>query len=125
MTEFTSILRELCGAGARFLIVGGYATIAHGYTRATEDLDIWIEPTRDNARRVVAALERFGADTSQVTVEDIADPYTFFRIGAEGGRRIDIIGHAEGLEFHKAWRDRYTTEFLGLEVPRACRRFVV
>ena len=47
-------------AGVRFLVVGGYAAIAHGLTRATDDLDIWIDPTLDSAKKAVGALEQFG-----------------------------------------------------------------
>lgn len=117
MDEYRSILQEFFSAGVRFLLVGGYATIAHGYTRATDDLDIWIEPVRENARRAHEALERFGADVAELSVEQLADPYTFFRIGADQGRRIDIVGHVEGLEFNRCWDNRYETELLGLEVP--------
>ncbi len=117
MDEYRSVLREFFAAGVRFLVVGGYATIAHGHVRATEDLDLWIEPTLENARRAREALERVGADVTALTVEDLADPYTFFRIGAEGGRKIDILGHAEGLLFDRAWARRFETELLGLVVP--------
>lgn len=117
MDEFRSLLRELFAASVRFLVVGGYATIAHGYTRATDDLDVWIEPVRENAKRALEALTLFGADVADLSVEDLADPYTFFRIGTEDGRKIDIIGHVEGIEFDAAWTDRYETEFLELDVP--------
>jgi hypothetical protein len=117
LTEYKNILRRLSDAGVRFLIVGGYATIAHGHTRATEDLDIWIEPTLDNARLAHQTFDAFGADVSGLSVEDLADPYTFFRIGDSEGRKIDIIASAEGLDFSRSWRDRYETEFYGLTVP--------
>jgi len=107
----------LFAANVRFLVVGGYATIAHGYTRATDDLDIWIEPVRENARRALEALARFGTDVADLSVDNLADPYSFFRIGGDEGRKIDVIGHVEGLEFGACHRDRYETEFLGLDVP--------
>ncbi|MDQ1347714.1 MAG: hypothetical protein QG573_1087 [Acidobacteriota bacterium] len=117
MDEFRALLREFFAAGVRFLVVGGYATIAHGLTRATEDLDLWIEPTRENSHRARSAIERFGADVSSLSEDDLADPDSFFRIGAESGRRIDILCHAEGLEFQPSWTRRLETEFLGLQVP--------
>jgi hypothetical protein len=117
MDEYARILREFFAAGVRFLVIGGYATIAHGYTRATDDLDLWIEPTVDNARRALDALRSFGADVGALSVADLADPYTFFRIGDESGRKIDILGDAEPLTFSAAWERRFEAELLGVVAP--------
>jgi hypothetical protein len=59
--DFIDLLRALCDAEARFLIVGAYAVSFHAEPCTTGDLDIWVEPSRDNARRVHAALAAFGA----------------------------------------------------------------
>jgi hypothetical protein len=45
----------LNGAGARYL-VGGYAVAFHAEPRYTKDLDVWVDPSADNAIRVFAAL---------------------------------------------------------------------
>ena len=42
--------------GARYLVCGGQAVILHGIIRTTEDVDILIEPSEENCRRVIAAL---------------------------------------------------------------------
>lgn len=34
--------------GVKYLLIGGYAVIAHGYARTTGDLDLWIEPSNEN-----------------------------------------------------------------------------
>lgn len=65
MTEFTrpatwddvfTIVQHLRNAGAEFALVGGYAIAAHGFNRFSEDVDILVNPTDDNATRWVAAL---------------------------------------------------------------------
>jgi hypothetical protein len=105
-------------AGVSFLVVGGYAAIAHGLTRATDDLDIWIEPTLENARRTLSALRAVGAPTGDWTAESIADPYSFVRVGEEAGRKVDIMASAGGeLPFYKAWPNRFETDFFGLSIP--------
>lgn len=55
--EFSRLLGE---NRVRFVIVGAHAVAAHGRPRLTADLDVLVEPTLENARRVVLALERFG-----------------------------------------------------------------
>jgi len=42
------------------VLVGGHAVAAHGEPRFTEDLDVFVEPTIHNAKRLRAALVEFG-----------------------------------------------------------------
>jgi hypothetical protein len=69
--DIVDLLSELSAARARFLVVGGYAVGVHGHPRATKDLDIWVAPTRANARRVLHALRRFGAPPSTLREGDL------------------------------------------------------
>lgn len=118
MDDYKELLHRLVDAGVRFLVVGGYAAIAHGLTRATDDLDIWIDPTLDNAKKATSALEQFGTPVDRLSLDLVADPDSFFRIGEDRGRKVDIMGHPGGdLSFRKAWSDRYETEFVGMLVP--------
>jgi len=50
--DFLDIIRALLDAEARFIIVGAYALNLYIDPRATGDLDIWVEATRENARKV-------------------------------------------------------------------------
>lgn len=59
--DFVDLLRAFGAADVRFLVVGAYALALHGRPRATGDLDIWIDATPENAKRVMAGLASFGA----------------------------------------------------------------
>ena len=65
-TEFSELLKLLNQQEVRYLVVGGYAVTYHGYPRTTGDLDIWIEQTDENARRLVEALRGFGFDLPEL-----------------------------------------------------------
>jgi hypothetical protein len=65
--DFLDLLRAFIDRDVRFLVVGAYALGVHGRPRATGDLDVWVEPTRENAVRIMAALDAFGAPSGQVT----------------------------------------------------------
>ena len=54
-TEFSELLKLLNAHEVKYLIVGGYAVAYHGYPRTTGDIDIWIESTESNGKRIVAA----------------------------------------------------------------------
>lgn len=59
--DFHDILSTFIEHRVEFLVVGGYAMAAHQLPRATKDLDLWVRPSAENARRVLDALDRFGA----------------------------------------------------------------
>lgn len=128
--DFLDVLAALAGAGAEFLVVGAHALAAHGIPRATGDLDIWVRPSRENARRVVAALTAFGAPLAAhgVSEEDLARPGTVYQMGLPP-RRIDILTQISGVEFADAWGSRVTVViegrpigFLGREALLANKR---
>ena len=108
--DFVDLLRAFAAADVRFLIVGAYALALHGRPRATGDLDIWIDPTPENAERVMRALSAFGAPLADVTVEDFSRPGVTYQIGVAPGR-IDILTELTGLTFADAWPDRMRRAF--------------
>ena len=76
--------------------------------RATVDLDVWVEPTPDNAERVLRALAAFGAPAEAlgITREDFARPDTVAQFGLPP-RRIDVMTSVSGIDvFEAAWAHR-------------------
>ncbi len=75
---------------------------AHGYPRGTMDIDLWIEPSLENAEAAITAIKRFGAPLHDLTINDLAQDDMVFQIGV-APRRIDIITSATGLKFEQAF----------------------
>src|SRR5712691_936652 len=69
-SHFKELLREFNEHQVRYLLVGAYAVMKYTEPRYTKDLDVWVEPTLQNAERVFAALSNFGAPMQRVAVED-------------------------------------------------------
>jgi hypothetical protein len=113
--DFIDLLRALSAADVRFMIVRAYALAIHGHPRATGDLDIWVDATPQNAKRVLRVLEQFGAPLSEVTAADFEVPGTVFQIGLPP-RRIDILTELTGITFDEAWAGRLRRPFGGVEV---------
>jgi len=114
--DFAEMLSALSGAGAEFLVVGAHALAAHGTPRATGDLDIWVNSTPENAARVLAALEAFGAPLADLTIDDLTKPDTVFQIGVVPSR-VDILSGVSGVRFADAWPRRVVLVIEGIEVP--------
>jgi len=113
--DFVDLLRAFVAAEVRFLVVGAYALALHGRPRATGDLDVWVEPTPENAARVIRALEAFGAPVAQITESDFARPGVVYQIGVPPGR-VDILTDLTGLTFAEAWSGRLRRPFGEVEV---------
>jgi hypothetical protein len=88
--DFLDLLRAFAAADVRFLIVRAYALALHGRPRATGDLDIWIDATRDNARRVMRALGEFGAPLAEIAEADFIGRASFVRNKWATGRPKDL-----------------------------------
>jgi len=118
MEDFRDFLAELVKAEARFLIVGAHALGVHGVPRATVDLDIWIDASPANAKRVWAALAAFGAplDTLQIRETHLTQPDMVAQFGLPP-YRIDILTSISGVSFGEAWDERIEDVFYDVRVP--------
>jgi hypothetical protein len=85
--------------------------VLHGIPRATFDLDILIEATNENARRLLIALESAGFGTATMTnTEDVlANEITVFNDRV----RIDVQIRTPGVSFQDAWNRRKTITYKG------------
>src|ERR1043166_4268013 len=108
--DFRDLLAELNARQVEFLLVGAHALAAHGHVRATQDLDVWVRPSSENAKRTIQALEAFGAPLHDLTEKDLSTPGIVFQIGVEP-IRIDVLTAIDGVEFDEAWPDRLMSKF--------------
>ncbi|HEV8231003.1 MAG TPA: hypothetical protein VGQ75_01530 [Thermoanaerobaculia bacterium] len=100
--HFSDLLSEFNAARVRYLVVGAHVLSYYGRPRTTGDLDIWVEPSPENAERV---LGEFGAPLEGVSPEDFWTPGTVFQIGIVPSR-IDVLTSITGVTFPTAWRQR-------------------
>lgn len=74
--DFRDLRRELSVARAEYIIVGAHAMMFYTTSRCTNNLSICVRPTCENAERVMAVPQRFGASLSNLPVtEDNRGPY--------------------------------------------------
>ena len=114
--DYKEMLQLLLEEQVDFILVGAYALAAHGYPRATGDMDIWVKADEINSLSIYKALERFGAPVDQITVNEFATEGIVFQIGVTP-RRIDIITHLDGISFDEADEDKIVVKVEGLKLP--------
>lgn len=113
--DFKDMLSCLKDAEVEFVIVGAYALAAHGFPRATGDIDIWVRNSSENAQKIMSALKKFGAPTSNISEEDFTSPDMVVQIGVEPCR-IDLLTRISGVEFDAAWRNKVSITIDDLEI---------
>lgn len=102
--DFRDFLTALWRCQVRYILVGGYSVILHGYSRTTGDMDIWVEKTLENYNRLTNAFALFGMPIFDMTAENFLnnpafDVFTFGRQPAA----IDVITAIKGLVFEEAF----------------------
>lgn len=122
--DFKDLLVEFNARKVEYLIVGAHALAAHGHVRATQDLDIWVRPDAENAKRVMAALRAFGAPLHDLTEKDLSTPGLVFQIGVEP-IRIDVLTVIDGVQFDEAWSERITSKFADQPVTVISRTHLI
>lgn len=114
--DFRDLLELLNRHQVRYLAVGGFAVAVHGTPRYTKDLDLWVEVSVDNAKRIIAALDDFGFASLGLCSEDFLDPDVIIQLGYEPNR-VDFLTNLTGVEFSEAYPMRVPTKVGNLEVP--------
>jgi hypothetical protein len=109
-SDFRELLQAFNEDAVRYLIVGGLALAFHDQPRFTKDIDIWVEPTPDNAVRVYHALASFGAPLDKVTSEDFSKEDVVFQIGV-APLRVDVMTSITGVTFKEAYLSRETSSY--------------
>jgi hypothetical protein len=116
------LARALNAAGARYLMIGGFAVIAHQYVRATEDTDLLIPSDPGNVGPLAAALgaleARVRGDGGPPTEAELASA-SHIRMDTTAGT-VDLVREGDPpLDFRSGFADRLDVELEGVEIPVA------
>ncbi len=116
--EHQEILALLNKHNVRYLIIGGYAVIFHGYARTTGDLDIWLKPSNDNKLALVKALSEAKYDESDLQTLSSFDfeEHQVFSIGTRPSK-IDFLTRINQVQFDTAYNQRVEDQYEKLVVP--------
>lgn len=115
--DVVRICRALNEAGARYLLIGGFAVIAHGGGRFTKDIDLLVDDAPENVARVKRALSILPDNAAAEVGDDDVQRHAVVRVADEVV--VDLMGRACGLSYADAARDAETLEREGVRIPLA------
>jgi predicted nucleotidyltransferase len=101
--DIESLLKSLNAHDVRYVIIGATAFPIHGYTRATLDVDIFVEQTEANAQKTLQALRAFGYDVTDISVRDLLSKKVLIR---QYVVESDIHPYVAGITFEEVWKNK-------------------
>jgi hypothetical protein len=121
-------LIELCQAlnqeGARYLLIGGFAVILQGFVRSTKDIDLLVDPSEENIRRVKRALGTLPDNAAALLEDDEVLRYPVVRVADE--IVVDLLASACGITYDEALRSGVDVlRVQGIEIPVANKRLLI
>ena len=113
--DFKDFLKLLNSYNVRYLLVGGYAVGYHGYPRATGDMDIWIEMSESNSKKIASAFRDFGMPDEVISEGLFLEANKVIRIGVPPVR-LEVITSASGVNFNECYSNREVVEIDGIPI---------
>jgi hypothetical protein len=113
--DFRELLESFNAHGVEYVLVGAYALAFHGAPRYTGDLDLFVRPVPENARRIIAALGDFGFGSLGLTVEDFTAPDRVVQLGVPPVR-VDLVTSLTGVSWDEVWSARTDMSADGIRI---------
>ncbi len=113
--DFKELLELFNKHGVKYMIVGGYALAFYGAPRYTGDIDIFAQPDKKNAEKIMNALNDFGFVNIDISEEDFSHPDKVVQLGVPPVR-IDIITSLSGVDWQTAEQHRVKGEYGNIHV---------
>jgi hypothetical protein len=113
--DFLEFLRLLTDHKVRYVVIGGYAVAFHGYPRYTGDMDIFVDISKANAKKLVQVFKDFGYDVPNLREEMFLSRGKIIRIG-EPPNRLEVLMGISGVSFDECYRNRVVCRAEGVKV---------
>jgi len=94
-----------------YVVIGAAAFPVHGFDRATQDIDLFIQPTRENAARAWEALRAVGYDVTDLTLDDMLQKKILFR---KYILDTDVHPFVKGTTWQAVWKKRVRSRIEGI-----------
>lgn len=115
--DLVRICRALNDAGAQYVLIGGFAVLAHGASRFTKDIDLLVDDAPENVARVKQGLAILADNAAADVAEGDVREHTVVRVIDEV--IVDLMGRACGLSFADVAADMEWHDMDGVRVPVA------
>ena len=113
--DLVAACKRLNEEDVKYVLVGGFAMNYYGFPRATEDIDLLVDPSDDNILKVKNALSFLPDNAVKEVAPDDVKKYEVVRVVDE--ITIDLLKKACDITYEKAGIEYF--EFKGVRIPIA------
>ena len=103
--DYEELLKLFNKNKVRYCIIGAYAVAFYAKPKYTKDMDILVEPTGENGKRIVKSLAEFGFKSLGLSEKDFSQEGKIVQLGYEPVR-IDILTSIAGCSFKEIWENK-------------------
>jgi nucleotidyltransferase DUF2204 len=124
LEDLVSLCRSLNREAVAYLLIGGFAVILHGLVRTTKDIDLLLDPSEENIRRVKRALGTLPDNAVALIGDDEVSKYRVIRVADE--IVVDLMAEACGITYAEAVAEGADRRRIGdVEIPIAKREVLI
>lgn len=124
LEDLVALCRALAAEAVRYVLIGGFAVILHGFVRTTKDIDLLIDPSDENLRAVKRALATLPDNAAEQLADADVRQYTVVRVADE--IVVDLMAAACGVTYADAVREGVETRVVnGVPIPIAGKRTLI
>lgn len=124
LEDLVGLCRALNREGAKYVLIGGFAVILHGFTRTTKDIDLLVEPSVENFRALKRALAELPDNAAALLADDELETYPTVRVADEVV--VDLMRAACGIDYQRALEGGVEGCALeGVPIPLASKQLLI
>lgn len=123
LEDLINLCRYLNDKNVKYLLIGGFAVILHGFVRGTKDIDLLVEPSKENIRELKKAMSNLPDKVVLQVDDDDVIKYQVVRIADE--IVVDLMSKAGGIDYNTAVKDVEYRIVEGVKIPVANKQILI
>lgn len=123
LEDLLALCKALNAEGVRYVLIGGFAVILHGFVRGTKDIDLLVEVSAENIQRLKRAMAVLPDNAISLMADDEVEKYQVVRIADE--IVVDLMKSACGIDYATAVTGMETKIVDGVSIPVAGKELLI
>lgn len=108
--DYEDILKLFNRHKVKYCIIGAFAVAFYARPRYTKDIDILIDSSPENAKKIIRALTEFGFEDLDLSEDDLCQEGNIIQLGYEP-LRVDIVTSLSGTSFDQVWKNKVGADY--------------
>jgi hypothetical protein len=123
LEDLVSLCKALNAENVRYVLIGGFAVILHGFVRATKAIDLLVDASPENVQRLKRAMATLPDNAIALIADDEIERYEVVRVADE--IVVDLMKSACGVRYDQAAQRIDTIALEGIEIPVADKELLI